>query len=122
MAITLLERNVSTTATAATGELSPGFFVSDADERALRLIGGWLDESSRRAVAGETVSAELTAHFYAWLDDPRERRAKERALDIIMEGCLDDSLHDDSLHDDLSDDIHDDIHDDMYTIFNIHSY
>ncbi len=49
-----------------------------------------MDESSRRAMAGEQVTEESTAHFYSWLDDPRDRRAKERALDIIMEGCSDD--------------------------------
>ncbi len=100
MTITITGHDVSTTAAAVTGKLSPGFFVSDAEERALRLIGGWLDEAARRSMEGEVVSAELSANFYAWLDDPRDRRAKGRALDIIMEGCMDDPN----------------------TIFNIHSY
>ncbi len=73
-------------------------------------------------MAGETLSAELLAHFYAWLDDPCERLAKGRALDIIMEGCLDRGLFDDNLYDDLHDELHDELHDDLHTIFNIHSY
>ncbi len=81
--------SVSTAAPAATEELSPYFLVSNAEERSLRLIGGWLDESMRRAVAGETVSDELKANFYAWLHDPHDRRAKGWALDTIMEGCMD---------------------------------
>jgi hypothetical protein len=114
VAITFTGYDVSTTSTEATGKLLPGFFVSAPEERALRLIGGWLDESSRRAKAGETVSAELAAHFYTWLDDPRDRRAKQRALDIIMEGCLDGGIDDDCHDCHLDDDTH--------TIFIIHSY
>ncbi len=113
MIVSFAEQDVSITAATATEELSPGFSLSAAEERAFRLIGGWLDESARRSLAGESVSAELTAHFRAWLDDPRDRQAKARALDLIMDMCCDKPR-------DPGDPITIPPNDNFYTIFNIH--
>ena len=66
--------------------LFSAFSRKSAEDRALILIREYFEAAEQG-----TLSGELTGSFTAWFDDPRERVAKDRAMDRLL-GALDAKL------------------------------
>ena len=62
-----------------------------AEGRALILIREYFDAVERMWSEGDAGADRLTANFHAWFGDPRNRAAKERAMDRLI-GALDAKL------------------------------
>ena len=70
-------------------ESLPDFPCTPTREQAMIIIRNYFEQEACLSVAGENgVLREVrSAKFYAWLDDPRGRREKAQALDMLMERC-----------------------------------
>lgn len=75
-------------ANAAIDALLSDFSHKPAEDRALILLRHFLDAAQRTSAEGRPLSGELAGAFAAWFDDPRNRAAKERAMDRLI-GVLD---------------------------------
>ncbi len=78
-----LEANMN--ANAAIDALLSAFSRKSAEERALILIREYFDAVERMWSEGDAGADRLTADFHAWYDDPRDRAAKDRAMDRLIE-------------------------------------
>lgn len=78
-------------ANAAIDALLSDFSRKPAEDRALILLRHFLDAAQRTSAEGNAGFDRLTANFHAWFDDPRNRPAKERAMDRLI-GALDAKL------------------------------
>lgn len=85
MLVQVLSIQKSSTVNPVATESLPGYLYSPSVEQAQTIIRNYFEEEARLAVAREEIPARLSTDFYAWLDDPRGRREKERALDRLME-------------------------------------
>ncbi len=68
-------------------ESLPDFLCAPTEEQAMVIIRNYFEQEAYLSGDGESEVSrgDLSARFYAWLDDPRGRREKEQALDMLME-------------------------------------
>lgn len=72
------------TADAMIAEVVSEFSRKTPEERAFIVFRGFFDAAERRSEQGRELSDGLLEGFYEWLDDPRNRAAKETALDRMI--------------------------------------
>ena len=72
-------------ANAGIDALLSAFSRRSAQDRAVMLIRHYFRAAEQAWENGERLSGELAGAFSAWFGDPRERAAKDRAMDRLIE-------------------------------------